>query len=78
MLHHRAKHVALESDRKIYCELKENYNRITQSKKRKYQEKIASEIENLNSSDPQDYWRFRGKNTNLTRGILKASTYDRL
>ena len=58
MLHHKVKHVVSESDRNIYCDLKKNYNRITQSKKRKYQEKIASEIENLNSNDPEDYWRF--------------------
>ena len=57
MLHHKAKHVVSESDRKIYCDLKKNYNWITQRKK-KYQEKIASEIENLNSNDPHDKWRF--------------------
>ena len=52
---HKAKHVVWDSDRKIYCDLKKNCNRITPGK---YQEKIASEIENLNSNDPQYYWRF--------------------
>ena len=35
MLHHKAKHVVSESDRKVYCNLKKNYNRITQIEEKK-------------------------------------------
>ena len=79
MLHHKVKHVVSESDWKIYCDLKTNYNRITQSKKRKYQEKIASEIENLNSNDPQDFrrsWKKHKRNPGNFEGIDLRSFTD--
>ena len=39
-------------------DLQREYKRITQRKKREYQQSIASDLNKLNSDNMQDYWRF--------------------
>ena len=41
--------------------LDSNFKRTVQLKKRNYHKKLATELDNLNSNNPDDYWRFLKK-----------------
>ncbi len=43
---------------KIYCTLEQEYNRIEQRCKREYNNNIRLKLQNLNSDNPNEYWKF--------------------
>ena len=48
-------------DLDIQRDIDKRYKRIVQYKKRKYHESIAKELDEMNSNDPNDYWKFLKK-----------------
>ena len=52
------KNVNTWHDRELLSQLQREYKRVVQLKKRNYHKIIARKVEDLNSKNPQEYWKF--------------------